>query len=469
MLYTENQRALPSVKSSDFLPPVSPWTSLAGITLIGTVGAAISLASSVKYNVTVKAPASVRPIGETRLVQPLIDGTIKSIYIKENQTVKQGDVIARLDDVELNIKNNQLRSSIQEGNLQLIQINAQLQALDNQIAAEKQIVDRTISSAKADLARNQREYQNEQVKTQSDSLAAQANLQKAEAELQKAKADLEYAKTESERYSTLVGEGAVAQLQYEQKKLAVSQAESLLEAQQKAVDIARASLQTAKSVLNPSKATVAIAQERIAQESAKGLSSVAAFIREKNALIQRRIEMRNQVVQSQKELQKNALKIGDSVIRATSDGTVVKLNLRNPGQVVRASEGIAEILPQNAPLIIKSIVPTSDIKHVAVGQKVSLRLDACPYPDYGTLKGVVSYVSPDAISPQANNTGATSATTTPSASYYEATIKPDSNSFGQFGRTCKIQAGMNAAAEIISKEETAMQFLLRKARIISDL
>lgn len=469
MVYTENQKALPSIKGDDYLPSVSPWTSLAGVTLIGTVGAAISLASSIKYNVTVKGPASVRPIGETRVVQPSIDGTVKNIYVKENQIVKQGDIIARLDDGEFNIKSNQLRSNIQESNLQLAQINAQITALDNQIQAEKQVTDRTISSAKADLERNQREYQNQQVKTQSDSLAALASWQKAEAELQKTKADLEYAKTESERYSQLVGEGAVAQLQYEQKKLAVAQEKSLVEAQQKAVDIAKASVDTAKSALNPTKATVAIATERIAQESAKGQSSVASFIREKNSLIQRRIEMRSQIIQAQKELQKNDIKLESSTIRSTSDGTILKLNLRNPGQVVHASDAIAEIIPHDAPLIIKAMIPTSDIKHVSVGQKVFLRFDACPYPDYGILKGVVSTVSPDAISPQSNSSTSSTATTAGGVSYFEASIKPDDTKFGNHEHICHIQAGMSASSEIISKEETAMQFMLRKARIISDL
>ena len=133
---------------------------------------------------------------------------------------------------------------------------------------------------------------------------------------------------------------------------------------------------------------------------------------------------------------------------------------------MRSSEAIAEIVPDNAPLFIKALIPTAEIKKVAVGQKVQLRVDACPYPDYGTLKGVVNTISPDAIAPQTNNTGAATPT---AASYFEVTIKPDSLSFGNSDRQCRIQAGMDAKADIISKEETALQFMLRKARLITDL
>jgi HlyD family secretion protein len=41
--------------------------------------------------------------------------------------------------------------------------------------------------------------------------------------------------------------------------------------------------------------------------------------------------------------------------------------------------------------------------------------------------------------------------------------------FGNGDRQCYIQSGMEAKADIISKEETALQFILRKARLITDL
>lgn len=464
MLYTHNQKLLPSVGTEDFLPPVSRWTSLAGIFLVANVGAAIALSSYIKYNVTVKAAATVRPTGDVRLVQPEMQGTIKSIFVKTNQIVKKGDMIAQLDDTELHIKNSQLQGNIQEGNLQLAQIDAQTTALDTQIEAEKRVTGGTVTSAKADFVRNQHDYQEQKIKAQSEVLASEANLQKSEVSWQKAKIDLVFAIKEQDRFQQLAKQGAIAQRQFDEKQLIVLQTKAAVHGEQKAVDIARANLQTAKAALNPSMGMVVIAQERIAQESAKGEAGIAAFIREKKALIQRKIEMRNQIKQSQKEMEKNELQRKSSVIRATSNGVILKLNLRNPGQVVNPSESIAEIVPQNAPLLIKAMVPAAEIKKVAVGQTVQLRVDACPYPDYGTLKGVVHALSPDAITPQNNNTGMM-----PSVSYFEATIEPESPSFGTHNHKCLIQAGMDAKADIISKEETALQFMLRRARLISDL
>ncbi len=350
--------------------------------------------------------------------------------------------------------------------MQLIQIDAQIGTLDTQILAEKRFIERSVASAKADLARSQREYQERQVTTQSEFLVSQASLQKARASLQKAQADLDFAQMDSDRYEQLAQVGAIGRREFEQKKLVVEQSKLILEAERISIEIAQAKVQSAKAAVNPSMAIIAIAQERIAQEIARGEATIATLNKEKQALMQRQVEMQTQLRQYQKELQQIETQLQNSIIRATSDGIILKLNLRNSGQVVRASESIAEIVPQNAPLVIKAMIPTAEIKKVAVGQKVQLRVDACPYPDYGTLKAVVSAISPDVITPQSNNINAP---TTPTVGYFEATIQPEMLTFGSSSHQCHIQSGMNAKANIISQEETALQFMLRKARLVTDL
>ncbi|BAY45791.1 secretion protein HlyD [Scytonema sp. HK-05] len=473
-MYIEKQKLLsslqiPSIQTDGFLPPISPWTSLAGVFLVGTVGAAFSLAWSVKYNVTVKASANVRPTGELRLVQPEIEGTVKQIFVKENQIVKQGDRIALLNDEQLQIKKSQVKGNIEQSKLQLIQMYAQIKTLDVQIVAEKRVIEQIISSAKTELARNQREYQEREITTTSDSVAAEANLQKAEVDLQKAKVDLEFAIVDRDRYEQLSQTGAVGRREFEQKKLAVEQVKLTLQSQQKAVDIAKAKIQSTKAALNPSYATVDIAKKRIDQEIAKGEAAIATLLKEKEALIQRRAEIQNQINQSRKDIQQLDTQLKSSIIRATTNGVILKLNVYNPGQVVRTSEPIAQIVPLNAPLVIKAMIPPADIKKVAVDQKVQLRVDACPYPDYGTLKGTVSAISPDAITSGSNSGTLATSSSTAGASYFEVTVKPETLTFGRSGYECHLQAGMAATADIISKQETALQYLLRKARLIIDL
>jgi HlyD family secretion protein len=309
------------------------------------------------------------------------------------------------------------------------------------------LLERTISSAQAELSRTQRDYRDQQITTQAD--------------FQEAEAALELARDEMNRYQQLVKSGAVTVVQLKEKQAAVKSA--------------RARRKRTEATLNPTAATVAIAQERIAQEQAKGEATLATLRKEREALIQRRVEFQNQLSHDQKELQQIQSEQRKSVIRASSDGIILNLNLRNPGQVVRPSDAIAQIAPNNVPLLVKATVATQDINHVAIGQNVQLRIFACPYPDYGTLNGVVSAISPDAVTPQTNSAGATSppatteADTNPSASYFEVTIQPERLSLGNGDRQCSIKPGMQANADIISKEETPLQFILRKARLLTDL
>ena len=90
MLSDPNPEFLRPVQSDEFLPPISLWTTLGGLFLVSTVGAAITLAAVIKYNVTVKAPATVRPLGELRIVQAATEETVTSFKVKENQVVNTG-------------------------------------------------------------------------------------------------------------------------------------------------------------------------------------------------------------------------------------------------------------------------------------------------------------------------------------------------------------------------------------------
>jgi HlyD family secretion protein len=467
MLYTDNQEFNSVIGNDNSLPPISSWTSLAGLFLIGTVITSIYLSSWVKYNVTVKANAIVRPIGETRVVQSKIEGTIKTILVKENQVVKQGDVIAILDTEQLLIKKSQLEENINQNKLQILQIYAQNRTLNNQIMAEKRVIQRVVTSAKEDLLKNQREYEERKVNTEGELITAQLNIQKQLVDLQKAEADLEFAKVDRDRYQQLAEIGVISNREFEQKQLVVQQTTLTLETVKKAVDIANIKLKLNKAAINPTTAMMNMAQERIAQEIAKGEANIAALNKERVGLIQRLVEIQTQIKQLQKELQQLENQRKNSTIIATSDGIILKLNLRNSGQVVRAGESLADIVPNDrTSLVIKALIPSSEINKIAVGQKAQLRVDACPYPDYGTAKGVVKTISPDAITPASKDT---TTAISPGANYFEATIQPDKSSFGNNDRQCFLQSGMNGTADIISKEETILQFMLRKARLIADL
>jgi HlyD family type I secretion membrane fusion protein len=432
---------------------------MGALVIVCAVGLAIPLASVTKYKVTVKGQASVRPAGELRLVQAATEGQVMRVFVAENQVVKQGDVIATIDNSKLQTKKSQLQSIIGQSRLQLVQVNAQVSAINSQLKAETDRVNRVVTAAEAELSYRSRDYRDKQITTTAD-------VEEAEANVKAVIASLGAARSKRNRYEVVAKQGALSQDQLEEAQLAVRQQEQAFEA-------ATAKLQGAQAALNPSNAEVAIASERIAQEKATGEATIATLDKERQALIGQRIEIQKQLERDNREFQQINIDLSQTVITATADGIISKLNLRNPGQTVPAGGEIAQIVPSKAPLEVKAAVKLQDKNKLKQGQNVQIRVSACPYPDYGTLKGKVKAISPDAIIPQRNSDNTTPTTATnqkPSAvsSFYEVTIEPESMALGRDKHQCAIHLGMEGTVDIISKEETVLKFLLRKARLIAD-
>ncbi len=442
MLNDLNPAFLRPVQSDEFLPPVSIWTTIGGLFLVGGVGAAVALATFVKYNVTVKAAATVRPTGEIRIVQAAIAGSIKSILVKENSSVKQGMAIATIDDSQLQTKKNQLAGNIQNSQLQLAQIDAQIVSLNNERDFELSLMNHNIASAQANLQSNKREYQERQVITQT--------------QVQEALAVLELAKTQMEQYQHLASTGAVAQLQIKEKEQAFKAAQAKLERSQASV--------------NPSAQGIAIAKERIAQERTKGEITLASLNKERELLLQRQIAIRNEINLNLKELRQVETELKKTILQSPDSGKILKLELRNPGEVVSVGQPIAQIAPGSAELLVKARVMAQDISNIHVCEqrvvtdcqagKVQMRISAYPYPDYGILKGAVRGISADIITPQ---------TTSAAVPYYEVTIQPERPYLIKGDRSYPLKSGMEVTADIISQEETLLQFVLRKARLLTNL
>ncbi|MBD1871112.1 hypothetical protein H6F95_28170 [Cyanobacteria bacterium FACHB-471] len=53
--------------------------------------------------------------------------------------------------------------------------------------------------------------------------------------------------------------------------------------------------------------------------------------------------------------------------------------------------------------------------------------------------------------------------------YYEVTIQPEETVLTTGNRQCQLQAGMEAEANIIARQESFLQFALRKARLVTNL
>ncbi len=275
-------------------------------------------------------------------------------------------------------------------------------------------------------------------------------------------------------YQTIAESGALSQDRLEEANLAfkqqqqkvlaqqaiVAKHQSAIARQQQAIAAAKARLDNMSAALNPSDSEIAIAQKRITQAEARGEATLSNLRRERETLKQQTIDTQKQLERYQRQLQQKIKESDRNTIKASASGTLFKLNLRNLGQNIQSGAEIALIAPLNTSLLAKAYVSPQDINQVNLNQPAQLKISACPYPDYGTLKGKVTQISPDAIQTEDNSSS--------KSGFYEVTIQPETSKLSQGNNQCSLQLGMEAKADIIAKKETVLRFLLKKARLIVD-
>jgi multidrug efflux pump subunit AcrA (membrane-fusion protein) len=500
--YTHTGSALVRVNPpEEFLPSVGRWVTVGGLFMVASFGAAIGLSAVLKYKVTVQAPATIRPVGELRLVQSTIEGSVLSMSVRENQTVRKGDPIATIKDLRLEskllTKRSQLTGDIDKAKRQIGAIDLQIGALDRQGVAEVEQNARSISGIQTELSRAQRDYHDKGITTQAEVAEAQANWRTAQKEQQAAAAEIavteanlksvragyQSALARSQRYQSAATAGAISTNQLEEAKLAAeqqaqsiaTQAATIAKQQQivariaETVTAAEAKVHRAQTTLNPSESESQTIIQKIAHERATGKAAIARLQQERQKLLQQRTEIVNQIATNERDIAQIGADLQPTIVRAPLAGTIQELNLRNNSQVVHAGDRLAQIMPTDTPLSIKAFVATADIDNVKVGQTVQMRISACPHTDYGVGSGKVTEVAADAKSIDKNATSnAAQPSQSPANGMYEVTISPDTLTLARGSKKCQIRAGLTGRADIISKEESILHFMLSKARLLVD-
>lgn len=138
-------------------------------------------------------------------------------------------------------------------------------------------------------------------------------------------------------------------------------------------------------------------------------------------------------------------------IVAPVSGTVVRMHYHTPGGVIKGGKEIAEIIPQDAPLIIETLIPRNDIDSVQLGQHAFIRLSALNQRTTPVLDGEVIYVSADSILNSKDSAN---------PEVYVARINLVTESIGQVPGFVPTP-GMPAEILITTQERTFFQYLTK--------
>ncbi len=384
MEHDQKKRRL-SIDQKDFLPaeleilesPPSPagrWT-MALICLFFVIALAWSVIG--KIDVVASATGKIVPIGQSKTVQSLESGLVTKIYVKNGAAVKQGDPLLELDPTNNTADIARLASDLRKAQLIVIR-NSWLMDRINEKPFDELVFEMQISEAdkltQMQLAISQlKEYNAAREALKEQIIEQQHELKLIRSQLDKLTLTLPLLEEQVQGLQELSGEGVASRFQYLAKN------EELISR--------RHDLSIEKDRLEKTSAAIrALEKQKNQLEESK-----------KSKLIEEIAEAQNQVIAYEQELVK-AQKTQDLlVIRAPIDGVVQQLAIHTLGGVIRSSDALMKIVPEDQSLQVEAVVLNKDIGFVREGLPVEIKLEAFPFTKYGVLHGEVVSIDREAV------------------------------------------------------------------------
>lgn len=288
-------------------------------------------------------------------IAPRAAGVVVKVSFEENQAVKEGDVLAELDDAPAKARLEQAQA-----NLDVAQANAEAAEADARVAEINATGNRSVAEASLLAA-------------SAGAVSSKDQIAEGEARVAAAQSAYQQAAAEKERTARLFQAGALGQAALDQANAAY--------------DGAAAALEQARAHVKALRAAATQASSKVQEASAR-----AAQVRDVDVLVQqaraRARAARAQVATAQAARDLAALDLSYTKIRAPQDGIVSRKNVA-VGQTLAAGSPIVQLVPARGAWITANFKETQ-LAHMHPGQPVEVHVDS--YPGV-TLKGELESLS----------------------------------------------------------------------------
>ena len=194
-------------------------------------------------------------------------------------------------------------------------------------------------------------------------------------------------------------------------------------------------------------------RRQVSEMRASGVNKRNAYRQEAQSEL---AKSRGELEQAEQQLTQRREALNATQIRAQMAGTVNNIKITTQGAVLRAGDELLRIVPSDDPLLIEAKVSPRDVGFLRLGLPANVKLDAFDYAIYGSLKGKVTYISPDTVDgedPRKNE----------EPTYrVHLLIEPSEQRDGR--PAVEALPGMTVTTEIITGNKTVAQYLLKPLR-----
>ena len=333
-----------------------------GLLFLAVLGGAIYISWRIFF-ASASGPENVvtlsgRIEGDLSAVAAKSSGRILEVRVREGDTVKEGDIIAVLDDAQIRAREDQARAAVADAEAKAEAARSQVAVLQEQL--------------------RQSELLTEQARTDAQGRVRQAESEVvvAEAELARQEAAYRIAAFDRDAYTRLAATGAVA----ERKGV---EAASTAEQQTAAVAAARRRVESARGALLVAKASLTNPGIRASQAGAN---------RKQIAQQQKEVASANsKIEQARAQLSEAQANRQDLSITAPFSGTITT-RTAEPGEVVSPGTTIVTLVDLSK-VYLRGFVPEGEIGKVKLDQPARVYLDSNPNQP---IEAYVSRIDPEA-------------------------------------------------------------------------
>jgi hemolysin D len=394
-----------------------------------------------KLDVIASADGKLAPQTLVKIVQPAEAGVVRQLLVEEGNSVKAGQVLARLDTTLASADRSGLGSDLTTQQMQVRRIEAEL--------AGRTMTARTGDDPQV-YAQVAQQFDAHR-KTYFDSLGQERSMfAKAEHEkrsavetLAKLEQTLPILRDAANNLAGLAKDGYVASARSEEKRRETIERTGDIDAQ--------------KATIEALSASVAAQGQRVSQ-----LQSAYRSELEKELS-----EVRSRIGQLRPNLDKSIYREGQMELRAPQDGVIKDLATTTVGAVVQPGSVVLTLVPKGEQLFADVNVKNEDVGFVQAGQRAQVKLAAYPFQRYGMLAGKVIHVSADAtdIPRNAQNgasaNGAADGASSNGTANYKARVQLDQQTLvDPQGNRLRITPGMQVVVEINQGKRTVLEYLL---------
>jgi adhesin transport system membrane fusion protein len=143
-----------------------------------------------------------------------------------------------------------------------------------------------------------------------------------------------------------------------------------------------------------------------------------------------------------------------TVLTSPVRGMVKNIRMNTLGGVVAGGAPVMEIVPLGDQVLVELRIKPADIGFIKVGQRAEIKLTAYESAVYGSLRGKVLTVSPDALGDSERNAGA-------DGTWYRALVRADPQTLKSGGKPLTVLPGMLGTADISTGRRSVLSFLVR--------